>query len=246
MKITFNLSTFIAFFLGFIIGIIFLVLCYVIYALILLKKKKNNIDKVNKSINEETIKNIIKIKQNQFLLLRKTNPIFQSLKDTVLELINEIAKIYYPKSKHPIAELSINEIMLLDKYLLDKINELLSKKGFKILKNIKISTILTIADMNTNFQKNKVIKYSKKLHLPAIVKTINLGFNVLNPFYWFKKLVISPSINLIIKKMFLIIISIVGEETYQIYSKKLFITDEEELKLLDDSLEDIEKDKISV
>lgn len=246
MKFEFNINTFITFFVGIIFGAIFLVLIYLLIALNSIRSKKKNIEKINTSITEDDINKIIKDKQKEFLIYRKSNPIYYSLKTVVIDLVNEIAKIYYPKSKHPIGELSIDELIILDRYIVSKLEELLSKRGLSILKNIRISTLLNIADANYKFQNNKAVKYSKKLHAPKIVKTIQMGLNIINPFYWFKKLVVSPSMNLLIKKIFLLIITIIGEETYAVYSKKLFITEDEEIKLLNEIEEEENKNEVTI
>lgn len=243
-NVKFDLFTFLTFFSGFILGMIFLVLFYTLICLISLNKKNKRIVKINEEISKEEVTDIIKNAQKEFLLKRKSLNTFPALKESVIELTDNIAKKYYPNSKHPLGELSIEELIILDRYIINKIEEILSSKGLRLLKNIRISTILNIVDMNNKIQTNKAIKLSKKMHLSKIVKGINMALNVINPFYWFKKLVVSPSLNLLIKKILLLSISTIGEEVYQVYSKKLFITDEEEYEKLLISLEDEETKKI--
>ena len=48
---------------------------------------------------------------------------------------------------------------------------------------------------------------------------------------WFRKLVYDPCINLITKKIVLVIIETVGQETYHIYSKQAFMEPLEEKEL---------------
>ena len=56
---------------------------------------------------------------------------------------------------------------------------------------------------------------------------------------WFKKLVVDPSINAITKKIVLVIIDVIGQETYHIYSKQAFLEplDDQELQALLNKLE---------
>lgn len=236
--IHFDFFVFVTFLIGFIFGAIFLVLFYLLFSLISLNKSKKNIEHFDNEEKEKEINLIIKTKQADFLNLRENGTsTATALRTSCLELINQIAHEFYPNSKHPVAELTIDELILLDKYIILKIEGILNKKGLKILRKLRISTILKIADANTKIQNNKAIKMSKKLHIPKIAKVVNLVLNAINPFYWFKKLVLSPSLNFLIKKILLLTISTIGQETYQVYSKKLFIDDEEEAKEIEQELE---------
>ena len=230
----FNLSLFLAFFTGVIVGIILTFLIYTIICLLSLRKKEKRIENYNNSVTEEEINQIIKNRQKEFLILRKKETTYQALKETIILLVNEIATKYSIDSKHPIAELTLEELILLDKYILGKIEGLLSRKGLSLLKKLKLSTILNIIDTNTKIKNNKAIKASKKMHLSSIAKGSITLLNLLNPFHWFKKLLVSPTLNFLIKKVFLLSISIIGEETYNVYSKKVFVSEEDTSKLIEE------------
>lgn len=229
IDIKFNFSLFLAFFIGFVTGIIFLFLIYVIVCLISLKTAKKK-KKINDSILEEELILLIENKQKEFLILKKQEPTSLALKETIISLINGIAKKYYPTSKHPTAELTLEEIINLDRYIASKIEEILSRRGLRLLNRLKVATILDIMDTNAKIQNSKAIKASKKMHLGKIVKGINNTLHVLNPFHWFKRLVVSPSLNYLSKKIFLLVISIVGEETNYVYSKNLFLNENENIE----------------
>ncbi len=240
-SIRFDLFIFLAFFIGFFCGLIFIVLIYLLICLKSLKSSKKVIGKhYENAVDEEIINEIIKKEQSQFLLLRKNNKVSFALRTVILELINEIAQQYYPNSKHPIAELTLDELIKLDYYITDMIEMLLNKKGLRILKNVRVSTILNIVDAKNNIENSKPVKVGKKFYVDKIIKGVHMALNIVNPFYWFKKLVVSPSFNFIIKKLFLSIIGIVGEQTNRVYSKKIFIEEEEELQNIIDALNDEE------
>ena len=86
------------------------------------KKSKNQIDE---EIKKSQIK-FIEIKEESSEINIGT------LKDVCLELMNNIALLYYPDSKRPLGELTIKEILLLDQYLVDKIDDILNKLFFTI------------------------------------------------------------------------------------------------------------------
>ena len=62
--------------------------------------------------------------------------------------------------------------------------------------------------------------------------------NAVNPVYWFRKLVLSTSIDAMTRKLCVAIIGVVGEETSKVYSKKLFDKDVD-LGLVEENMESL-------
>ena len=77
-------------------------------------------------------------------------------------------------------------------------------------------------DKKKQIQQSRVVKAAQKYKVGKIVKYGGAALNVVNPVYWFRKLVINTSVDVMTKKICIVIIGIVGEETTKIYSKKLF------------------------
>jgi hypothetical protein len=63
-----------------------------------------------------------------------------------------------------------------------------------------------------------------------------MALNYANPIYWFRKLAMKPTSDLVTKEICNMIISIVGEETNKVYSKKLF-QKPDNVELLETALE---------
>ena len=85
----------------------------------------------------------------------------------------------------------------------------------------------------------------------SVVKKITGVLNIFNPVYWVRRLVINTSLDFAFKKLCLAVIGIVGEETYKIYSKRVF--DEEKsidvnvddiIKSIDDDLQNVSDEEI--
>ena len=81
-------------------------------------------------------------------------------------------------------------------------------------------------------------KYKIKSTLNSAKKVINL----INPFWWAKKLVVNVSMNIVINKLALVIISIVGEEVYKVYSKKVFLEESNINSISEDEIKEIENE----
>lgn len=245
IKFEINFATLLAFITGILAGFILLGLVYLIGCLSSLRIKKIKLNKALEQINEDDIKLLIKKYQNSFSIekkKRKTIP-FDYFYKSIYELIKEIAGQFYPKSKNPICELSLNEIIMLDQYIVKKIDDLLSKKGLNLFRNLKLSTIMLLVNKKNEIDNSKLIKNAKKYKVKKIYSIALTALNVINPYHWFKKLVVNPSINLLLNKIFILCYTIIGEETYNVYSKQAFINDDEELKEL---LTSIEQERIKL
>ena len=92
---------------------------------------------------------------------------------------------------------------------------------------------MKLLDLHRGFQNNKVVKTVKKIN--PVSKVIVSVLNIVNPIYWIRKFIINGTISLALDKMALIVIDITSEETINIYSKRLFNSQNNLLK------EDIEK-----
>ena len=138
------------------------------------------------------------------------------------ELVEEIATYFFPESKYPMLELNIHELLDLNHYITDRIRGILDKPVLKNTMNLQVTQIMKMFDKKRQIQQSKVIKVAKKYKVGKIIKYGGAALNVVNPVFWFRKLVINTSVDVMTKKICVVIIGIVGEETTKIYSKKLF------------------------
>lgn len=220
----------IPFLLGIVIGF---VLCFLIYVLILIvsiKKDSRNTDVISIENKDDEINVIIGNYKNRYTneaSSKKTSEKIEFMKNISWELINDIAKTYYPNSQYPIFELTIEELISLDYYIMKRIEKIFSGKILSKVKKMKISTIIHILDMKKKYDENKIVKTTEKLKIKSIFKGIWTAVNFLNPVYWVKKLMFDIPYNIIINKISSTIIDVIGIETSNIYSKKAFVEDDE-------------------
>lgn len=239
-----NLFSIIAFLAGMFAGAVLLGLFYIFSCLISLRRKSVRIRKEICDISEADVRQIIQRYQEDFEDERKRRKGIPGdyFRTTIFAMMNEIAGKFYPKSKRPLLELSVNEMILLDRYIISKVEELLSHKGLTVLRSLKISTILRLMETKSAVDHNAVVRTAKRYRLKQITTVVSGALNLLNPYFWFKKLVINPSVRILMNKICLICFSIVGEETYKIYSKQALAEMDENLKELLDSLWKAEED----
>lgn len=243
LKIEINFATLIALLIGIALGAILVVLFYCLSAIQSLNKKINFSDKAL-DVTEQEIADEIRYAQECFLVKQKEKGeiSFELIREICLNLIDKIARKYYPNSKNPIAELSVDELILLDRYIMDKIDELLSHRGLRFLKRLKMTTVLKILNIKQSVDKNAIVKVSKKYNIPKLASRAGKILGLLNPANWVKHLAINPTIHLLTKKICTSLINLIGQETYHIYSKQAFlepIEDQEINKMMEELMKDI-------
>ena len=238
-------------FVNFFVGIMTGMVVFTSINIYLIVRGKNiNIEDIKRptiDVNEEELRVLILDKQKKFKRNKKlgNQSIVKLTFEMSYELIDEISKYFFPDSKYPMLELSVNELLNLNHYITNRLDEILDKPILKNTKNIQMTKIMGMYDKKKAIDQNKLVKAAKKYKVGKVVKYGGAIINAVNPVYWFRKLVINTSVDVMTKKVCLVVIGIVGEETTNIYSKKLFnkplelsIVEKEMLTLLEEGDED--------
>ena len=235
----FNLPTIISFFAGVFLGFFFLFLVY-IYAALKSLNKKRKIKKVQEeNISEVEINYLIDESVKKYKKNKEERKEFGNLKYSInisKELATAICSKYYPKSKQPYLELTIDELLLLGKYISDRLDKLLDAKILNLIRKMTIKQILDLKKASESITNNKFVKTT----IEAKPKKIYDALRLANPLFWIKKGTMDILIKVVMNRIYLSTIVIIGEETYKIYSKKVFVSDASEK--LETDLEKIYED----
>ena len=226
LAIQFNFSILISFLLGIVLGVIIAVLIYLILVLSTMNKNKKVFKPQVENVDSNEIIALIEEAKKEFKdeRLRSDTPYVSYAIDISKKMIYEIAHKFYPKSKRPLFEISIDEAFMLFNYISNRLDELLDHKGLRFLKKFKISFIVGLYDVKEDLNENDIIKATKKYKLKNAFNAAKNALNIINPVYWIRKYVTSKAINIILKKLCVVMISVAGEETYKIYSKSIYNT----------------------
>lgn len=230
---------FVNFFLGMITGVVFFLLIITVFAV---RGKNLSLEgkKPEGEISEDDLKKLIIHRQTSLkrsIKLKNASP-FKLTLEMSLELVEEISRYFFPKSKYPMYELSVNELLELNHYITDRIDVILNVPILKNAKKMRIITIVQMYEKKRMVEESKLAKAAKKYRFGKLVKYGSMALNAVNPVYWFRKLVLSTSMDVITRKLCVAIIAVVGEETSKVYSKKLFDTDVE-LGLVEQNMVDL-------
>lgn len=210
---------------GILIGFIISTCVYLI--LFLINIKKEEVRQIDKSffVDQEELENKIEEIKEDFIhnseglsMKEKTD----MLGSAIFNVTNIVASTYYPNSKYPLYELSIDELIKLLKYLSDRIDGVFSRTILKPFRKMTVSQVFRLLDAKKKIEENKLIKTANKAKPNKIFKAISTVINYANPFYWIKRVVINTTINLTLNKVFLLVIDIVSDETNKAYSKSIF------------------------
>ncbi len=220
--IEFNYSTFISFFIGISFGFLLLLLIY-LYAVLKSMNKGLKLRSVDEQdIDEEEIKWLIKDAQKIFRNKEERNAVGypKHLLNITRDLSIDIAKKFYPKSKYPYLELTVDETLKLNHYITNRLEELLSGRILRMTRGLTLTKIVEMNNTKTKIENNAIVKTAKKYG--NVAKATLAVVNAVNPVWWFRKVTKEVAVNQVLIRIGMTLIAITGEETYKIYSKKVF------------------------
>ena len=237
--INFDIASLISFLLGILIGCALLALIYSILVVSSMKSKKYIAKSRTVEVTDDIVKEMVENARKAYndKQLKGAKSAVAHCAAVCTDLVTDIARKFFPKSKRPLAELTIDEILNLCVYVSERINSILDRPGLRLIKKLKLSTLLALGDAKKVIDDSALMKLTRKYKLKKIFSAVMGVVNIFNPVYWARRLVINTSIDFAINKLCISVIGIVGEETYKIYSKRVF----EEERTIDTNVGDIVK-----
>lgn len=234
------------FLLGFLTGIILLMLSLTFLFSRKERKKMKIRIKEDVALDDQVLADMIEGKINQLdKTVRLTdNGYFKVALDLGIELTEEISRYYFPESKYPLYELSIQELLDLSKYIIQRINNIMDGKVIRRFKNYRVASIMEALNARKKINNSKLMQVTRKLKLQQVYSASRAVLNYANPIYWFRKLAIKPTTVLVTKELCKTIITIFGEETNKVYSKTIFKEKEQpdEINKLIDEISESEEE----
>ncbi len=244
-----DFGTILSFLIGIFLGAMIICAIYGIMVLSSVRNKTFLVKNESDDLTTTEVKEMILLAQKSFKdkALRGETKRIQHCMKLVGDLASGIASRFYPKSKYPLLELSVDEALMLVVYVEKRLEEIIDRPGLRLFKKIKVSTIYELTTKTNQVLDTKAFKAAKEVS--NTVNTIKKVINIVNPAWWFRKIVIDNTVNIITERLCLVVLAIVGEEVYKIYSKMVFNKDinitstvDEILNQIDKSLKDASKE----
>lgn len=238
----FDLATLISFAIGLVFGMILFTLLYTVFFVrgLRIKPRLN----AQNPMEETKLKEALKHSTETMLEAQSEDGFFDAFVAASKALTETIATYYYPTSKYPMMELSVDELLHLDDYIHDRIARTLNKGLFKNVKQVRVSKFMELADFKKKLDQQRWMKLvNDKRTRKGIEATLGV-INAFNPVYWFRKLVIKTSISTLNRHIAKTMLAVVAEETSRVYSKSVFNETidydlvEREIQRLDEDLSD--------
>lgn len=219
------------FILGFFSGIAAtIIMAFLILFIINRRQKsilaKDEITKVN--VDNELVEEIIKRNRDKVIKGRSMgiSNNYQRIQEGVRDITEEVAKLYFPNSKYPKYELTIEEALLLTTHISQRLSEQLKKKRYKLLRELRVSQIMYINDAKKNIMEKDIVAKLNKYKVIDIVRSGWMIYNIANPFYWARKLLVTGGVEAAFRSFGTVIINTVGEEVNSVYSKSFKLSRE--------------------
>ncbi len=150
----------------------------------------------------------------------------QKVFDMSSELTREIAAIYHPDAADPIQQASISDLLQLNERIVTRLNVKLREFPLNTVKDISIHSILKGKDIYDKKIKNKIEWLQKYEGLYKAGNRVWMTYNVLNPWYWGRKLAYTSVKEISFRYLLTWIVTIVGEEAMAVYSQRDITTND--------------------
>lgn len=216
----FDPATLLSFAIGLVFGMVLFTLLYTVFFVrgLRIKPRLN----AQNPMEETELKEALKVSTERMLEAQKEEGFFDAFVGASKALTETIATYYYPTSKYPMMELSVDELLQLDDYIHDRIAQTLNKGLFKNVKHVRVTKFMELVDFKKKLDNQKWMKLvNDKRTRKGIEATLGV-INAFNPIYWFRKLVIKTSISTLNRQIAKTMLAVVAEETSRVYSKSVF------------------------
>ncbi|MBR6072490.1 MAG: hypothetical protein IKP77_06660 [Acholeplasmatales bacterium] len=217
----FDYRIILSFIVGLALGMVLICLIYALLIVLSLRDKKYVVKVNPENLKEEEAMNMIHLAQESFKdkNLRGKMSKAQYFRRLTSDLVYGIASSFYPDSKYPLLEITLDEAIDLIGYIQERLDDIFDKKLIKLLKKFKISDIVAMSLNTQSVMESKAFKVTKNISEKA--SKVKKVIDIINPVNWFRRLVVDNAIKIVTNKLFLVTLGIIGEEAYKIYSKSV-------------------------
>lgn len=213
------------FLIGLGVGAVLITLVYALMITLSLRPPKIKVDFDEKKFSAEALNDLVSEKHEKFKALAKKKEAlaqFGVCKDVVGETMTEIASKFYPKSKYPMLELNVSEVLVLNRQITARLEGLFNKPVVSWFRKLKVSQVVGIYDLKKKFDENEPLH--KILDFTKEAGTLIKLFRWKNPTTWLG-FGVGKAFSFVCSKICIAAISFTAEESYKVYSKKFMIED---------------------
>lgn len=135
------------------------------------------------------------------------------------EVVRKIASVYYPDEDEPQYKATVDGLLDLNERVIRRLKDLFDKPIIKKFRGVDVATILSVKKGYEAVRKHPITEFV--MSKPALRKLWQAGWsaaNLLNPWYWGRKMVIEVGLETGKRYFITGLVTIVGEEAVMLYS----------------------------
>ncbi len=145
---------------------------------------------------------------------------FKVVNDLALEMIQEIARVYYPEEERPELKASLRDLVGLYNRVGARLQALLEARALRPFRDVELQTVLRYHDLYQTIKDHWGYQFIKRHHLDKVARWGWAALNFANPWYWGRKAAYEGSKELAARVALARIADIVGEEAMLLYSRR--------------------------
>lgn len=171
---------------------------------------------------DQAVREIIRQYRRRYLLKLwpGTAISFQVINDLALELVQEIARIYYPEEERPELKASLKDLVALYNRVGARLQALLETRTLRPFKDVELETVLRYHELYQSVKDHWGYQFIKRHHLDRAARWGWAALNLANPWYWGRRAAYKGSKELAIRLALARIVDIVGEEALLVYRRR--------------------------
>jgi hypothetical protein len=145
---------------------------------------------------------------------------FKAINDMSLELIKEIARVYYPGEDRPELKASLTDLVALHNRVGTRLAAWLETVPMRPFKDVELSTVLRYHEMYQNLKSHWGFAFIKRHHLDQVARWGWTAFNCANPWHWGRKAAYHGGKEVAARLLMARVADLVGEEAVRIYGRR--------------------------
>ncbi len=146
---------------------------------------------------------------------------FRVVNDLALEMIQEIAGVYYPEEERPELRASLKDLVALYNRVGARLQALLDTRALRPFRDVEMQTVLRYQELYHTVKNHWGYQFIKKHHLDKAARWGWAAINYANPWYWGRKAAYEGSKELAARVALARIADIVGEEALLLYGRRV-------------------------
>jgi hypothetical protein len=137
-----------------------------------------------------------------------------------LELVQEIARIYYPEEERPELKASLKDLVSLYNRVGARLQALLGTRALRSFQDLELQTVWRYHELYRTVKNHRWYLFVKRRHLDRAVRWGWAALNFANPWYWGREAAYRGGKEMAIRLALARIVDIVGEEAVLLYSRR--------------------------